>query len=36
MPILVRSRRYDQTFWDELLPRSKPLDADQAMKDLGF
>jgi DNA helicase HerA-like ATPase len=36
MPILVRSRRYDQTFWDELLPRAKALSADQAMKDLGF
>jgi hypothetical protein len=36
MPILVRSRRYDQTFWDEVLPRGKALDAATALKDLGF
>ena len=36
MPILVRSRCYDQTFWDELQPRGKALDASQAMQDLGF
>jgi uncharacterized protein len=36
MPILVRSRRYDQKFWDELLPRSGSRSVDQNLKDLGF
>lgn len=36
MPILVRSRRYDQKFWDELLPRSGGKSVDQNLKDLGF
>ncbi len=36
MPILVRSRRYDQVFWDELLPRGGTLNAEQSMKDLGY
>jgi energy-coupling factor transporter ATP-binding protein EcfA2 len=36
MPILVRSRRYDQKFWDELLPRSGGKSIDQNLKDLGF
>lgn len=36
MPILVRSRRYDQKFWDELLPRSGSCSVDQNLKDLGF
>ena len=36
MPILVRSRRYDQVFWDELLPRGGTLSAEQSMKDLGY
>ncbi len=35
MPILVKSRRYDQCFWDELLPRSSR-SVDQNLKDLGF
>jgi len=37
MPILVRSRRYDDRFWEELL--GKPTGrrtADQALKELGF
>ncbi len=36
MPILVRSRRYDQKFWDELLPRLGGKSVDQNLKDLGF
>jgi len=36
MPILVRSRRYDKKFWDELLPRSGSQSVDQNLKDLGF
>ena len=36
MPILVRSRRYDQKFWDELLPRSVSRSVEQNLKDLGF
>ncbi len=36
MPILVRSRRYDQKFWDELLPRAGGKSVDQNLKDLGF
>lgn len=36
MPILVRSRRYDQKFWDELLPRRGSRSVDQNLKDLGF
>ncbi len=35
MPILVRSRRYDQKFWDDLLPRNSK-SVDQNLKDLGF
>jgi hypothetical protein len=36
MPILVRSRRYDQKFWDELLPKSGSRSKEQNLKDLGF
>jgi uncharacterized protein len=36
MPILVRSRRYDQTFWLELLGRDPGRSVEQSMKDLGF
>lgn len=36
MPILVRSRRYDQKFWDELQPRSGSRSTEQNIKDLGF
>lgn len=36
MPILVRSRRYDRTFWQELLGRDSTLNAEQNMKVLGF
>jgi len=36
MPILVRSRRYEQAFWNELLPRGESLSAEQSLKDLGF
>jgi hypothetical protein len=36
MPILVRSRRYDQKFWDELLPRGGPKSPEQNLKELGF
>ena len=36
MPILVRSRRYDQKFWDDLLPRGSSRSVEQNLKDLGF
>jgi hypothetical protein len=36
MPILVRSRRYDQIFWDELLGRATARTSEQNFKDLGF
>lgn len=36
MPILVRSRRYDQKFWDELLPHGGSRNVDQNLKELGF
>ena len=36
MPILVRSRRYDDTFWQELKGNETELTVDQSMKDLGF
>ena len=36
MPILVRSRRYDQQFWQELQPHGGDLTFEQSMKDLGF
>lgn len=38
MPILVRSRRYDQVFWDELLGRdsNKRRDEGDILKELGF
>ena len=37
MPLPVRSRRYDEQFWEELLGKSKTSrTADQVMRDLGF
>jgi hypothetical protein len=36
MPILVRSRRYDAKFWQELLGRAPGKSVEQSMKDLGF
>ena len=36
MPILVRSRRYDQKFWEELQGRSAPRSAEENLKALGF
>ncbi|HOV06756.1 MAG TPA: ATP-binding protein [Anaerolineaceae bacterium] len=36
MPILVRSRRYDEVFWQQLLGKDDRLTDDQAMKDLGY
>jgi hypothetical protein len=38
MPLPVRSRRYNEAFWDELLGKRKSADFDeaQALKDLGF
>ena len=39
MPIPIRSRRYDQAFWDDLLGKSNQgerIDRDQINKDLGF
>lgn len=35
MPILVRSRRYDQKFWEDLIPKSSR-SVEQNIKDLGF
>jgi len=37
MPLPVRSRRYDENFWEELLGRSgHKRDEDQILKELGF
>jgi hypothetical protein len=37
MPLPVQSRRYDQTFWDELIGKNKgKITAEQAIEDLGF
>ena len=36
MPILVRSRRYDDAFWQQLLGKDDKITDAQAMKDLGF
>ena len=36
MPILVRSRRYDQKFWQELQGRAAPRSAEENIKALGF
>ncbi len=36
MPILVRSRRYDEKFWKELMGKEGILTGEQSMKDLGF
>ena len=36
MPILVRSRRYDDAFWQQLLGKDDRISDAQAMKDLGF
>ena len=37
MPILVRSRRYDNEFWQELLPQDQALQTeDKIIKGLGF
>lgn len=36
MPILVRSRRYDEKFWQELKGKNDKLGDSQAMKELGY
>jgi hypothetical protein len=38
MPIPLRSRRYDQQFWDELLGKDdqSPKSTDDLIKSLGF
>jgi hypothetical protein len=37
MPLPVRSRRYNQTFWEDLLGKSGiPRDEAQILKELGF
>jgi len=36
MPILVRSRRYDNAFWKDLLGKGTEKSADDSMRDLGF
>ena len=36
MPILVRSRRYDDAFWDELLEKKSRRSTETIMNDLGF
>ncbi len=36
MPIPVRSRRYNDRFWEELLGKAKGFDEKKALKDLGF
>ena len=36
MPILVRSRRYDDTFWDEVLPPKTSRKTEDILDELGF
>jgi hypothetical protein len=37
MPLPVRSRRYDERFWDELLGQaSQRKSQDQILRELGF
>ncbi|MEI8131281.1 MAG: hypothetical protein WCG34_02530, partial [Leptolinea sp.] len=38
MPLPVRSRRYDERFWQELLGKDsgKPIDVDKTIKEMGF
>ena len=37
MPLPVRSRRYDEQFWEELLGKAgSTRTSDQVMRDLGF
>ena len=36
MPIPIRSRRYDDNFWKELLPQPSKHSIDENMEDLGF
>jgi len=37
MPLPVRSRRYDDQFWEELLGKAgRPRDLSQSLKELGF
>ena len=36
MPLPVRSRRYDEAFWKELLGDKEKRSEGQNMKDLGF
>ncbi len=36
MPIVVRSRRYDDDFWVELLPQKKTRSNDDILNELGF
>ena len=36
MPMVVRSRRYDQRFWEDLLGKNKPRRESDIMKELGF
>jgi hypothetical protein len=36
MPLPVRSRRYDNNFWDELLGKKGKMTTETALRDLGF
>ncbi len=36
MPIVVRSRRYDDAFWEELLPKKTGRSNDTILDELGF
>jgi uncharacterized protein len=38
MPIMVRSRRYDEKFWQDLLGKNydKPFDEEKTIKEMGF
>ncbi len=36
MPLPVRSRRYDDAFWEELLGRKRGRSREQSLKELGF
>lgn len=36
MPIVLRSRRYDDKFWEELIPNQAPRSNEEILDDLGF
>jgi hypothetical protein len=36
MPIVLRSRRYDDKFWEELMPHQAPRSNEEILDELGF